>query len=78
MAEKFWADDTKGFPCKDCQDRHQACWQHCEKYIKAKQAHMDKTRARAEQKKMERVWFNVRRKNYDIREGSNMVDRREF
>lgn len=23
---------SMGSPCKDCPDRHEACWGHCEKY----------------------------------------------
>lgn len=23
---------SMGAPCKDCPDRHEACWGHCEKY----------------------------------------------
>ena len=24
--------NSLGSPCKDCPDRHEACWGHCEKY----------------------------------------------
>lgn len=26
-------------PCKNCTDRHEACWSTCEKYIKAREDH---------------------------------------
>lgn len=26
-------------PCKNCTDRHEACWSTCEKYIKALEDH---------------------------------------
>lgn len=64
MAEKFWADDTRGFPCKDCQERHLACHQYCERYKKAQREHLDRKRKKADAKGMERVWFSVRIKNY--------------
>lgn len=66
MAEKFWTDDTRGFPCKDCQERHLACWQDCERYKKAKREHTEKKRMRAETKRLDKVWFSVRSKNYNI------------
>lgn len=73
MAEKFWLDDTKGFPCKDCQERHLACHQECERYLKAQKEHLVKKRRKAEEKGMERVWFNIRKKNY-----SKNPDRRDW
>lgn len=35
--------------CKDCQERHEACWGHCEKYQEAKAKHEAARQARAKQ-----------------------------
>lgn len=63
MAEKFWVDDTKGFPCKDCQERHQACWQNCMRYKAAKKAHYCMRREKSKQRNLERAWCSVRKMN---------------
>ena len=78
MAEKFWQDDTGEFPCKNCQERHLACHQDCERYKKAHQEHLAKKRKKSDEAKMERVWYTVRRKNYPSEKSEINPDRREW
>lgn len=65
MAEKFWAYDTKGYPCKDCQERHRACWQDCERYKQAKRNDIDRKRKKAEEKKKKYEYLSTRGNRYE-------------
>lgn len=62
MAEEFWIDHGKRFPCKDCAERHQACWSDCEKYRKAKEEQAERNRKEKEIKKTEDDIFRIRQK----------------
>ena len=61
-----------GSPCKDCPDRHEACWGHCEKYKqwtdkihKLKQAEKEQKMRDRESflrsEKCERVYFRTKK-----------------
>lgn len=65
MAEKFWLDDTKGFPCKNCQERHRACWQDCERYKEAKRNHIDKKRKQVDEIHKMQDYRKTRGNRYD-------------
>lgn len=65
MAEKFWVDDTRGFPCKNCQERHLACWQGCERYKEAKRNHIDRKRKKAEEKHKNHDYLDTRGYRYE-------------
>lgn len=34
--------------CKDCQERYPACWGSCEKFLAAKEKHLQQSRAAAQ------------------------------
>lgn len=66
------------YPCKDCQDRHTACWDTCEKYLAVK---AEAEAARAEERKykdaknhiVEMVYKNRDHDNKKIRSGRHHV-----
>lgn len=61
MAEHFWQDDfSVKFPCKDCPDRHPACWSECERYKQAKKDHAEKTNQIEKQKQLEKDVLELR------------------
>lgn len=63
MAEPFWQNDfSVNFPCKDCPDRHPACWSDCEKYKKAKEEHAEKLRQIKKHKQTETDVLTLRAK----------------
>lgn len=79
MAEKFWLDDIKGFPCKNCQERHTACHQDCERYKKAQKEHFDRRRQRADVRAKEKGYQSVRRRcRYKSRDRAKMPEDKEW
>lgn len=62
--------------CKDCKDRHHACWGSCQKYLDAKTEHEKQKKAREKDKALndmvDSVHYNGqkyerRRKKYDYK-----------
>ena len=48
------------YPCKDCPDREQACWDRCERYQSVKRAHNVEKEKRRKAMDAERYLFTRR------------------
>ena len=63
MAEPYWVDNHAiKFPCKECVERHQACWSECERYKQAKEDQEEKNKKEAEAKKTADDIYRIREK----------------
>lgn len=51
-------------PCKDCKDRHMACWDGCEKYKEWKSAFEDNKQKYREDKQKRTELAEVKRSGY--------------
>lgn len=61
MTKPFWPHDhSVKFPCKDCADRHPACWSECEKYKKAKKEQDEKALQKRKREQTERDYIKAR------------------
>lgn len=64
MTEQFWQHDfSVKFPCKDCPDRHQACWSDCERYKQAKAEQDEKSQQKRKREQTERDYIKARVKH---------------
>ena len=52
----------KGAPCKNCPDRHRACWDKCEMYQAFLTAHRAAQEALRREKKADDDWHGVLKK----------------
>ena len=64
MAEENWWGGNAKFPCKNCPDRHLACWQHCEKYKQAKKKHQENRQKEMNEKTVGYMAYSVRHRHY--------------
>lgn len=54
-----------GLVCKDCEDRHPGCHDHCEKYARSKEKEQKETQVIKENAKVENLWIKYKADYFD-------------